>query len=68
MMKQDRNRKTAIRIGMAVSVVIVVIGIAGIVSYVVQLNRVKQTTQEIREAAEDNSELGNQDSELQASA
>ena len=66
MMKQDRNRKTAIRIGMAVSVVIVVIGIAGIVSYFVQLKRVKQTTQEIREAAEDNSELGNQDSELQA--
>ena len=66
MMKQDRNRKTAIRIGMAVSALIVAIGIAGIVNYVVQLNRAKQTTQEIREAADSSSELEIKDSELQA--
>ena len=56
MMKQDRNRKTAIRIGMAVSALLIAVGVAGIVTYAVQLGRVKQTTQEIREAASGNSE------------
>lgn len=57
MMKSDQKRKTAIRIGMAVSALVIVVGIAGIVSYVVQLNRAKQTTQKIREAADSNSEF-----------
>ena len=72
MMKQNDNRKTAIRIGMAVSALVIILGIAGIVSYVVQGNRAKQTAQEIREAANgnseqsvDNSQLSDQDS-LQA--
>ena len=63
MMKQDDNRKTAIRIGMAVSALVIVLGIAGIVSYVVQGNRAKQTTQEIREAADSNSELSVENSD-----
>lgn len=63
MMRQDDNRKTAIRIGMAVSALVIVLGIAGIVSYVVQGNRAKQTTQEIREAADSNSELSVENSD-----
>ncbi len=63
MMKQDRNRKTAIRIGMAVSVLLIAVGVAGIVTYAVQLGRVKQTTQEIREAADGNSEPNDENAE-----
>ena len=63
MMRQDHNRKTAIRIGMAVSALVIVLGIARIVSYVVQGNRAKQTTQEIRKAADSNSELSVENSD-----
>ena len=76
MMKSDQKRKTAIRIGMAVSALVIVVGIAGIVSYVVQGNKARQTTQELREAADsksvlndenvENSEFKIQSSELQA--
>ncbi len=68
MRKHDDHRKTAIRIGMAVSVLLIAVGIAGIISYVVQGNRAKQTTRELQEAAEDPSDISVQESERPSGA